>query len=259
MILDPESRFIGVFHWISLSLHWGQFGLFNVGLFLALCENIYSENFWKVYCVSKIKYYLDSIRFITWHNQGWGQKLSDRGAGVSNRGLKWLKNAVFVRYFAKFPPTRTQNFLQRGARCLQWGGCSPPSPPLAPPLGTTYQIIGSIFSSSISVNIGFFKHSRLFKSFQNRCRMGHTCAYIDPVTDLYQKAQPKPRRVPAPRPVAGAWPGQAGATGRGISRTFPFILPTPASPGHLQVYLWSNLPQLLNSAYLWEVKSLHIL
>ena len=41
------------------------------------------------------------------------------------------------------------------------------------------------------------------------------------------------RREPAPR----AWPGQAGATGRGISRTFPFILPTPASPGHLQVYL----------------------
>ena len=51
-------------------------------------------------------------------------------------------------------------------------------------------------------------------------------------------AAPLPaRRVPAPRPVAGAWPGQAGATGRGISRTFPFILPTPASPGHLQVYL----------------------
>ena len=45
----------------------------------------------------------------------------------------------------------------------------------------------------------------------------------------------KSRRVPTPRPVAGAWPGQAGATGRGISRTFPFILPTPASPGHLQL------------------------
>ena len=38
-----------------------------------------------------------------------------------------------------------------------------------------------------------------------------------------------------PRP--GQWPGQAGATGRGISRTFQFILPTPASPGHLQVHL----------------------
>ena len=38
----------------------------------------------------------------------------------------------------------------------------------------------------------------------------------------------KKKEVPAPQPVAGA-------TGRGISRTFPLILPAPASPGHLQL------------------------
>ena len=34
-----------------------------------------------------------------------------------------------MRYFAKFPPTRTQNFL-RGGLDASDGGCSPPSPPL---------------------------------------------------------------------------------------------------------------------------------
>ena len=41
------------------------------------------------------------------------------GGGARNLAtatLEWLKNILFIRYFVKFPPTRTQNFLRR------WGG-----------------------------------------------------------------------------------------------------------------------------------------
>ena len=40
-----------------------------------------------------------------------------------------MKNGVSVRYFAKFPPTRTKIFSDRGLDASD-GGCSPP---LAPP------------------------------------------------------------------------------------------------------------------------------
>ena len=40
--------------------------------------------------------------------QGWRQKSSDGGAGASDRGLKWLKRALFVRHFVGFSPTGTK-------------------------------------------------------------------------------------------------------------------------------------------------------
>ena len=58
---------------------------------------------------------------LAYSGQGWRQKLPDKGAGASGRGAKmtekWCFRALFT-YFAKFPPTRNQNFLRRG-------GCSP--------------------------------------------------------------------------------------------------------------------------------------
>ena len=44
--------------------------------------------------------------------QEWHQKFSDRGSGTLDKGAKMAKNPVFVRYFAKFPLTLTQDFLR---------------------------------------------------------------------------------------------------------------------------------------------------
>ena len=74
------------------------------------------------------------VRLLSFHTfkqpkmdtHGWCQKPSDRETGASDRGAEMAKkNAVFVHHFAKFPPKRTQNFLQQGARCFRQGGCSP--------------------------------------------------------------------------------------------------------------------------------------
>ena len=40
-------------------------------------------------------------------SQGWCQKSSSRGTRASDKGVRITKNAVFIRHFAKFPPTRT--------------------------------------------------------------------------------------------------------------------------------------------------------
>ena len=43
----------------------------------------------------------------------------DGGAGTSDRGVKWSKNAVSVHHCAKFPPTETQFLLLQGAICFR--------------------------------------------------------------------------------------------------------------------------------------------
>ena len=60
------------------------------------------------------------------------------------------ENCVFVRYFAKFPPTRTQNFLRRG------GGVVAPWP--SP--GATHA--SNIFDMAKLTNISLSTKSQLF-------------------------------------------------------------------------------------------------
>ena len=64
---------------------------------------------------------------LEWKPRGGAINLPTEGLQPPTRGLKWLKSALFVRHFAKFAPTKTQNFLRR-----------PSSPPLAPPLNITW-------------------------------------------------------------------------------------------------------------------------
>lgn len=40
--------------------------------------------------------------------------LPTEGLELSTQGLKYLESAVFIRHFAKLPPTKTQNVLRRG-------------------------------------------------------------------------------------------------------------------------------------------------
>ena len=66
--------------------------------------------------------------------QGWRQKFSDRGARASDRGAKMTEKLCFRALFCQISSDENPNFLRRGARYLRQGGCSPPGPPLAPPL-----------------------------------------------------------------------------------------------------------------------------
>ena len=58
--------------------------------------------------------------------RGGARNFLTEGLEVLTREAKLtLKNGVFVRYVAKFSPTKTQNFLRRGGQMPPTGGCSP--------------------------------------------------------------------------------------------------------------------------------------
>ena len=51
--------------------------------------------------------------------------ISEVSFRCGTRYLLTHKNAVFVYHFDDFPPTNTQSFLDKGARCFWQGACSP--------------------------------------------------------------------------------------------------------------------------------------